>query len=397
MANKFLTKLISAGCLFSVMMTSSVFASNLAKVTGDSVNLRSYNSTQGRVVGTVAKDETLTIVSNANNGWFQVKKNSGVSGFIASDFIQITQTDATCIATDVNVRTAPSTSATILGKANKGQVFVTSGKAGDFYAIKYNNTTGYIHKDYMQGSLLLLLPTLNVQAPATSTTAKANVNTTSGSVYAVVDASSLNLRKAPTTEGQPIKALPEGYNLSVEGYAGDWIKVTDDTGTTGYVSAEYVTLKNGDKPENIVKKPTLATPANNKVSYSGNVSGSSIIEFGKQYIGTPYVWAGTDLETGVDCSGFVYSCYKNFGINLLRTSRDMYTQGSSVDRDSLEPGDLVFFNSGGDSQISHVGMYVGDDEYIHSTNGAANGVTISELTSSYAEKTYVGARRILNN
>lgn len=395
MANKFLTKLLSAGCLFSLIMASNVFASNLAKVTGDSVNLRSYNSTDGRVVGTVSMDDTLTILSNANNGWFQVKKSNGGTGFIASQFIQITQTDATCIAEDVNVRTAPSTSSSILGKANKGQVFVTSGKTGDWYIIKYSNSTGYIHKNYMQGSLLSYLPTLSVPSASTAATARAVVTASTDNVYAVVNASSLNLRKTASMEGQPIKALPDGYNLTVLGYENGWIKVSDDTGTTGYVSSDYVTLKNGTKPENIAVKPSAAVPPDNKVSYSGKVSGEEIIEFGKLYIGTPYVWAGTDLNSGVDCSGFVYSCYKNFGIDLLRTSRDMYTQGSEVDRDSLEPGDLVFFNSGGDSQISHVGMYVGDDLYIHSTNGAANGVTISELTSSYAEKTYVGARRIL--
>ena len=398
MANKFFTKILTAGCALSLLFTSNVFASNLAKVTADAVYLRSYNSTQGHVVGTVIKDDTLRIVANANNGWFEVSTSDGTTGFISEDYMQINQTDATCIEDNVNVRTSPSTSSTILGKAKNGDVFVTSGVTGDWYIIKYNNTTGYINKQYMQGTLLKYLPTVaatdTASVASTNTVAKA-VNINSGDdVYAVVDASSLNLRSTPDMESDPIKALPEGYTLTVLGYQNGWIKVVDDTDTTGYVSAKYITLKNGTKPNNVVS----STPKENVAKTStkaSNSKGSQIIEYGKNYIGTPYVWGGTDLQSGVDCSGFVYSCYKHFGINLLRTSREMFTMGEEVDRDSLQPGDLVFFNSGGDTEISHVGMYVGDDEYIHSTNGSANGVTISDLNSSYAVKTYVGAKRIL--
>jgi len=90
------------------------------------------------------------------------------------------------------------------------------------------------------------------------------------------------------------------------------------------------------------------------------------------------------------------SVYKNFGVQLNRVSRDMYLQGTAVQRADLEPGDLLFFNTGGNSIISHVGMYIGNDEYIHSTNGAGDGVTISSMNDGYVKRTYVGARRILN-
>lgn len=395
MAGKFITKLLSVGCVLSMIIATPAYASNLAKVTGSDVNMRSYNSTEGHIVGTANKDETVTIISNANNGWFQIRKSDGSTGFISLQFLQITQTDATCIAEDVNVRTAPSTSASILGKAKRGQVFVTSGKTGDWYIIKFNNTTSYIHKDFMQGSLLQYLPTLNVPTASTATTAKALIQPGTSNIYAVVNASSLNLRETPSTEGQLLKALPEGYNLTVDGYENGWVKVTDDTDTTGYVSADYVTLKNGTKPKNIVVKQEPVKTTEVIYNTNGTVTGESLVDFSKNYLGTPYVWAGTDLENGVDCSGFVYSIYQNFGITLQRTSRDMYGQGTEVEQDNLKAGDLVFFNSGGDSEISHVGMYIGDGQYIHSTNGAGNGVVISDLSSSYAVKTYVGAKRIL--
>ncbi len=397
MANKFFVKLFAASCVISAIAAMPAYASNLAKVTGSDVNLRSYNSTEAKVIGVANKDETVRIISNSNNGWLQVKKSDGATGFISFDYLQVTQTDATCIAEDVNIRTSPSTTSSILGKAEKGQVFVTSGKSGDWYSIQYNNTTGYIYKDFMQGTLLQYLPTVNAPAASTTTTAKAVDIKDTTDVYAVVTASSLNLRQEPGMDGEPLKALPEGYNLTVNGYEDGWIKVTDDTNTVGYVSADFVSLKNGTKPANV--EGNINPKKTTKVVFDtdDDVTGENLVEFSKNFIGTPYVWAGTDLENGVDCSGFVYSVYESFGIHLQRTSRDMYGQGEYVDEEELQAGDLLFFNSGGDTDISHVGMYIGDGQYIHSTNGEGNGVTISDLNSSYAVKTYVGARRILED
>ena len=175
-----------------------------------------------------------------------------------------------------------------------------------------------------------------------------------------------------------------------------WVKVSDDAGNIGYVKAEYVSLKNGEKPENT----TYDTQRANVVSYENEapatVKADQMISYAKQFIGTPYVYGGTDLTAGVDCSGFIYSVYKDFGITLDRRSRNQINDGARVAKEDLRPGDLVFFNTGGDSVISHVGMYIGNGEYIHSTNGAANGVTISDINSNYALNTYVGAARILD-
>lgn len=395
---KLLTKTISAGCILALSMSATAYASNLAKVTATSVNLRSYNSTEARVVGTASEGETLTITGNANNGWFKIKKNGVGEAFISSQFISIYQTDATCISDDVNVRTSPSASAATLGTANKGQVFVTSGKSGDWYQINFNGNTGYIHSDYMQGSLLQYLPSVAAPTASDEVTAEAIGNTAENDIYAVVEVPSLNLRKEPTTDSEIIRSLPSGYYLNVAGYKDGWVLVNDDENNTGYVKAEYINLKNGSKPDNnSLKNDNTEFNFEYEKNYvnKGPVDVNDLVEYSKQYIGTPYVWGGTDLTAGVDCSGFIYSVYKHFGITLNRTSRDMYTQGTPVSKTELVPGDLLFFNTGGDSVISHVGMYIGEGQYIHSTNGAGNGVTISSLSDNYSTTTYVGAKRIL--
>ncbi|MDO5388983.1 MAG: SH3 domain-containing protein [Clostridia bacterium] len=397
---KLLAGAVTAGCMLTISMVSAAYASNLAKVTATSVNLRSYNSTEARILGTANMGETLTITGNANNGWFKVSKVGLDNAFISSDYISIYQTDATCIGDNVNVRTSPSPTSASIGTASKGQVFVTSGKCGDWYQIKFNGNTGYIHSDYMQGTLLQYLPSVQAPTASAEVTAKASDDKQSSDddIYAVVEVPSLNLRADASTDSEIIRSLPSGYNLSVSGYKDGWVLVSDGDDNEGYVKAEYINLKNGKKPDNSVTSDSddeFDFEYEKSYVNKGPVDCRDLIEYAKEYLGTPYVWGGTDLVAGVDCSGFIYSVYNHFGITLNRTSRDMYTQGTAVSKSELVPGDLLFFNTGGDSVISHVGMYIGEGQYIHSTNGAGGGVTISDLGDSYSTSTYVGAKRIL--
>ncbi len=123
------------------------------------------------------------------------------------------------------------------------------------------------------------------------------------------------------------------------------------------------------------------------------VSGGAkqILNYGAQFLGTKYVWGGTSPSPGFDCSGYVQYVFRNSGISLSRTSEQQFTNGVSIKRSELKPGDLVFFATYS-SGASHVGIYVGNNTMIHSSSG---GVSYDDMTSSYWAKRYLGARRVI--
>ncbi|MFT8340261.1 glycoside hydrolase [Clostridium butyricum] len=130
-----------------------------------------------------------------------------------------------------------------------------------------------------------------------------------------------------------------------------------------------------------------AAPANTTTSTSAPISDNNIIAYASNFLGTPYLWGGTSPSTGFDCSGFTQYVYAHFGIKLGRTTYDQINDGYGVSRDELQPGDLVFFGKGGDP--THMGIYVGNNTYIHSPR-TGDVLKISPMTRT----DYITARRV---
>ena len=108
--------------------------------------------------------------------------------------------------------------------------------------------------------------------------------------------------------------------------------------------------------------------------------GTNIALYAKKYIGVPYVWGGTG-SSGFDCSGFIYFIYNHFGIDLPRTADSQYGIGRQVSLSVLEPGDLVFFSTY-EPGPSHVGIYVGNNQFVHASSGAGE-VTVTPMSKPY--------------
>lgn len=191
----------------------------------------------------------------------------------------------------------------------------------------------------------------------------------------------VNIRHAPTTESSVLGKTYINSSVVLTGKVGEWYSL-EYNGDIAYIHSDYVSCDSSE----LLPAKELETPKASNL-------GQEIVGYAKQFVGTPYVYGGTNLTKGVDCSGFTSSVMKNFGINLSRRSSDQFYDGTTVNQSELVSGDLVFFNTSG-SGISHVGIYIGDGDFIHSSTVRSGGVKISNLNEKYYENTYVGACRV---
>lgn len=123
----------------------------------------------------------------------------------------------------------------------------------------------------------------------------------------------------------------------------------------------------------------------------------ALLSHGLSLVGTRYRFGGTSAETGFDCSGFVsYLFREEAGLRLPRSTRDMINMDAPlVSRTELEPGDVIFFNDRGRGRVSHAGIYLGDDRFIHSSSSRSGGVRVDSLNDSYWSRSYLEAKRVL--
>ena len=360
-------KQVCVTALFVALGTVTAMAADAGQASGTNVNVRADASTEAGVLGKINKGTEFEILDK-DGSWFEISYN-GESGFVSKDYFEVTKADAVIDGSSVNCREKASTSANSLGKFADGDYVCVTGQNDNWYRISYKGGSAYVSKDYVDGDYVKYTAKISNEAAESKVT-----------VYGVVTAETgVKLRKEASLLSNPLTVLSYGTEVNVDRVGQEWVRVVTDGGLKGYVSADYLSVREG-------VRTTRST---------GSGNGSAVVAYGKQFIGTPYVWGGTNLRTGVDCSGFVYSVYKNFGISLNRSSYQMVNNGVEVSKSNLQAGDLVFFNTGGDSRISHVGIYCGDGTYVHSTDGKGNGVTVTDLNSGYSAKTYVTARRVL--
>ncbi len=364
------SKIIRQLCLttiFASLAAGTALAADAGQASGSDVNVRTEASTDAAVLGKISKGTEYQVLGKSG-GWFEISYQDG-KAFVSADYFEITKADGTITGSNINLRARATTSADSLGKFAEGDSVTVTGRNDGWYRIEYKGDSAYVSKDYVSGEMLSYVPKVENEA-----------ETEAEALYGVVTASDgLKLRKEASTISHVLDVLAYGTEVDVDRVGQEWIRVVTDGGQKGYVSAEYLSVRSG----------TRTTRS------AGTGKGAEVISYAKQFIGTPYVWGGTNLKTGVDCSGFVYAVMKNYGITLNRSSADMAANGVEISKGNLQAGDLVFFNSGGNSRISHVGIYCGDGTYIHSTDGKAYGVTVTDLNSGYSANTYVTARRVL--
>ena len=429
MAKRFLKTTVVSVIFALTLAVSASAASDGGATTTTAVNFRTGAGTNYGIISTLPAGTHVVVSSQSSGGWATVVYN-GTVGYISSDYLKrANDMDAsfgtgTIDGSYVRMRSGASTSSSILGTYNSGTTMTVTGVSGAWYKVSYNGTAGYVHSDYVSlsgvtsnggstgssngsvkgsdvrmrsgpGTNYSILGTYQNGTPLTVTGtengwSKVTVGGVSGYIRSdyvsggadsktgYIKGNDVRLRSGAGTNYSILGTYNNGTPLTITGTSGNWTAVTIN-GVKGYVNSAYVST-------------TKTEGGNGGGSTPSTSIGETIVATAKQYMGAPYVYGGMS-PSGFDCSGFVNYVYKLCGYSMSRVASSIYNNnGTYVEKANLQIGDLVFFASNS-SSIGHVGIYIGNGQFIHSSSGAGC-VVISDLSSSYYLKNYVGAKRI---
>ena len=280
----------------------------------------------------------------------------------------------------VRLRSSASLNGAIVMVVSEGQeVSVINGSTGDWVAVSYRGTSGYIHMDYL------------AKGSGDSGGGDSGGGDLSVGDHAKV-LSDLNLRYDPSLSAGIAAVAPSGTVVEITGGLSNGFYAVDWDGLSGYMHSDYLAFTNQDLS---TRGGSGTDPGEDPGSGDGGATptGNAIVDYAMQYLGYPYVWA-THGPSSFDCSGFTYwVVYNTLGIDITYGTSYQINYGSSVSRNSLQPGDLVFFQNTYTWGLSHVGIYIGNGKFIHAEN-ETTGVVISDLGSTYYSSRWYGARRL---
>ncbi|MCD8083028.1 MAG: NlpC/P60 family protein [Clostridiales bacterium] len=376
----------------------------------DYVNIREAATTDSEIVGKIYNNCAATIletVDGEDGSWYRIQSGS-VNGYIKAQYF-ITGEEAEKLAQSIRrefvtinveslrLREEPNLESNTLTLLSKDAEYVVIGDEGDFYQVEIDtDLVGYIAKQYSTARVefdqavsleeerqqeaeeaqrkqeaedaIAALEQVKIEAPGSSS-GSAGGSGSSGNADA-------------STGGLIIEANPETANDSYVSGA-DQAQRQEDTreaaSTQAGAPAGAETQAADNSPSgssSTVSAGPGGAAATTVASSTAVVSATrtAIVAYAKQFLGNPYVYGGTSLVTGADCSGFTQAIFAHFGITTGRSSRDQADNCREISVSAIQPGDLLFYGS--DTYINHVAIYIGNGQVIHSSN-ERTGVIIS--------------------
>ena len=249
---------------------------------------------------------------------------------------------------NLNIRQEASTDSEVVGILTNHNACELLEDAGDWYKVTSGKVTGYVSKQYL------------VIGDEAEAIAEQEIKT-----VATVNTETLNVRAEKSTEAEVLSQVGNSEAFTVNSVADGWVEISVDD-SVGYISQDYVTLAQA--------LPTAKTIE--QVKYGDGVSDvrASVVSYALQFVGNRYVWGGTSLTRGADCSGFVMSVFANYGVSLPHSSGSQAGCGTSISASEAQPGDLFFYGNG--SRINHVAIYIGNGQVVHASS-PRTGIKIS--------------------
>lgn len=316
---------------------SAVFGDNLAVQTNLNKTAETLSMTGGPEAGTTAPEVQAAAPEAAVQ---EPAAPATICGY--------TNLGVANVENHLNVREGAGEEYDLVGKLTKDGGCEILEAEGEWYKIQSGKVTGYVKGEY-----LLTGEAAAARAQEVKTTV---ATTNTQTVY---------LRTEPNTDCTIWTAMPEGEDILVIEDQGEWVKVDLD-GDECYVYSEYVDLS-----EQLPKAMTMT-----EVRYGEGVSDVrvALVNYACQFIGNRYVWGGTSLTNGVDCSGFTMRIYEQYGIYLPHKASAQAGYGTRVSASEARPGDLFFYSNG--SGINHVAIYIGNGQVVHAST-PKSGIKIS--------------------
>lgn len=384
----------------------------------DYVNIREQANTNSKILGKIYNNCAATIletVEGEGGSWYRIQSGS-VNGFIKAQYFitgqeaetlaqSIGREFATVSADNLRLREEPNLTSNVLTMISSGSRYVVQGEEGDFYKVEVDaDLIGYIAKSYCKVEVEFDQAVSleeerekleeEAQRKRDAQTAMANLEQ---AIRVEENKAAGNSASAGNSNSSGSTSAPEDVIIAANPAQ------SDDSAKTGAPSASADTSKtqspaSGSGTSNsqtASSAPGKTSASGSQASSSGPASGTTasavvgpgssaavvsatrtaIVAYAKQFLGNPYVYGGTSLTNGADCSGFTQSVFAHFGITTGRSSRDQAANGKQISLSAIQPGDLLFYASG--SYINHVAIYIGDGKIIHSSN-PTTGITITK-------------------
>lgn len=387
-------------------------------VSEGSLNVRSAANTDSEVIDKLNCADKVTILADEGD-WYKVSYGEAKEGYVSKASITTSADEAKAkalettmyetgkaVVTDgaLNIRCGAGTNFAVINQVDNGDTLVITAKEGEWLKILFgrNYETGYVIATSVNIDGMISRDEIaqkKSERVAANAQSKGKISISSGAV---------NVRATASEDADVLTQLSNKTNVLIMSTSNGWTKIAyGDANTIGYVKSSYVIDADAVRSASLTSRSSTsntrkASSSSSKTSSSsskkvvdsapatGSTKGQALVNEAAKYLGTKYVYGGSS-PSGFDCSGLVqYACRKQ-GISVGRSSRDQFRNGVAVSKSELRPGDLVFFGNG--SRVSHVGIYAGNGQMIHSPQTGKT-VCYTSINSTTRQRSYMGARRV---